>query len=171
MKAFLSATQKKAEDIQGAWRGPVGNYTKVMWRTLPIIAKDLNLSVYDKDYYTLDAVFYTEIDTQHFPVDSVYVKSIEIAYEHENQVNGSVNEIHKLQHFNAPLKVLVTYAPKNKQFEYLDKYCAIINNADIFGDITYSRQQLVIFGELISNQPTWSFWKYYRNSFNQIESI
>ena len=167
-KAFQIATQAKTTEIQCAWKGPQGNFTQVMRSTLPTIADDLKLVLYNADYYTLDAIFYTERDTQHFNKNTTYAKFIEIAFEHENQVNGAVAEINKLQLFNVPLKVLVTYVEKSNQAAHLERYSTIINDADVFGDFSYVCMQLVIFGEFIDNQPTWSFWKYLGRGFMEI---
>ena len=55
--------------------------------------------------------------------------------------------MNKLQLFNAPLKVLITYTQTELERKtYLDRYAKIIKWADIFNDFSTHRKQIVIFG-------------------------
>jgi hypothetical protein len=111
-KAFLNVVVNEEAQLANFWVDP--RYTDFMLRTLlPRIAVDLNLKVYTKDYYLMDSVFYQEMHQINFPLNQKYIKYIAIAFEHEHHANGSKAEIHRLQFYNTPLKVLVTYPTRN----------------------------------------------------------
>lgn len=164
-KAFLTAIAEYDKEIVSAWRGRQASFTALIRSTFPMLASELGLKVYNRDYYTLDAVFYTEKDEQHFNPDATYVKYIAVALEHENQVIGSEAEINKLQLFNVPLKVLITYAEGDSREYYLDRYAKIIQEADVFGDFSTARKQLVIFGRCDGLSACWSFYVYSSSGF------
>ena len=151
------------------WKGALTKFTETMRELLPIIADDLDVRVYNSDYYTLDAIFYHDKDDEHFPRTSVYAEYIAIAFEHENRVIGSEAEINKLQLFNAPLKVLVTYAGDQAKDYYLARYEKIIQQADIFRDIPTKKRQLVIFGTCDGNRTQWTFHVYTGNGFHELQ--
>ena len=170
---FWSALVEVLHQYQGKvvaiWKSPT-EYTRFI-RTdiVPELSKRLELQVYPTDYYTLDAIYYEEADRVHFPSQSTYAKWISIALEHENVLKGSCVEMNKLQLFNTPLKVLITYArPGRESKEYLDKYTDIIRSADIWGDIASQRRQLVVFGDMPELAPKWYGHAYEQNGFVQI---
>jgi hypothetical protein len=77
-----------------------------------------------------------------------------------------LGEMNKLQLFNAPLKVLITYARAGEDMEnVLLKYTKIIETADVFGDIARLRRQLVVFGDKIGAFPTWRSFLYETGGF------
>jgi hypothetical protein len=166
--AFCRVASTRKKDLVRYWKGNNTFYSKTIFAMLPEIATELTLSVYPRDYYTLDAVFYLQKDTEHFPESMTYVKKIEVAFEHENQLAGSEAEMNKLQLFSAPLKVLVTYATDKYRQQYLERYTKIIRCADAFSDIGTLRRQLVIFGELVSDQPRWYSYQYEQEGFVEI---
>jgi hypothetical protein len=132
-------------------------------------AGHLNLKIYNGDYYTLDAIFYDEKDVHNFPEHTTYAKYIVIALEHENRLCGTQVEINKLQLFNAPLKVLITYSNDEKEKErYLEMFKNVIKDADVFGDISTSRKQLVVFGSCDGTTTNWSFHVYRGGAFVRI---
>ena len=89
--------------------------------------------------------------------------------EHENYARGSCNEMNKLQLFNSPLKVLITYArPGFGLEEHLERYTKIVRWADAFGDFTIHRRQLVVFGDMPLGIPEWRGYAYESNGFVQI---
>jgi hypothetical protein len=117
--------------------------------------------VYSADYYTLVCIYYTERDTDHFSPDTTYAKYICIALEHENDIRGSAIEMNKLQLFNAPLKVLITYTQHaSERAAYLESYTKILRGADIFGDFATHRRQLVVFGDKQETTVNWRFYVY-----------
>lgn len=126
------------------------------------VAKELELLPYtEKDYYWLDAIFCEAYDHVHFPENSRYAKYIVVAIEHENDCDSSVIEMNKLQIYNAPLKVLITYCDSDKKTEeQLAKYSIIMNDADVFSDFDYLRRQLVIFGRLKGPIVDWNYYVY-----------
>jgi hypothetical protein len=150
----------KAE--HGAFRTAVGfeakSYTYFMRSNIfPKIARHLGLLAW-KGHYALDGMFYEERGTDNFGKFATYAKWISVALEHANKPTKTYEEINKLQTFNAPLKVLITYAAEGAESDaLLRKYEAVINDADVFGDIATLRQQLVIFG----TPRTASEWRFY----------
>lgn len=159
-------------DLMGCWSGNNTGYTKIMREFLPAIAQELALELYNKDYYTLDAIFHRGKDEDNFrifPDTYMYAKYIEIAFEHENSLRGSQVEMNKLQLFNTPLKVLVTYGNKPEQIEYLNTYASIIKSADIFHDISTLRKQLVIFGSCPEKTVIeWSGYVFVNGGFKEL---
>jgi hypothetical protein len=151
-------------------------YTDLMRNViLPNIASDIDLLYYThKDYYWLDAIFYEYKDSEHFDKDLTYAKFISIAIEHEHVHGGTQVEINKLQLFNTPLKVLITYLGSNStEGKLLDKYNNIISDADIFKDFSTHRKQLVIFGRKnkLGNSVDWKYYLYTGNGCNGFVSI
>jgi hypothetical protein len=73
--------------------------------------------------------------------------------------------MNKLQMFNAPLKVLITYAAEGAEGDsLLRKYEAVISESDVFSDIATLRQQLVIFGTPKTLRD-WRFYAYENDGF------
>jgi hypothetical protein len=72
--------------------------------------------------------------------------------------------MNKLQLFNAPLKVLITYAPPGGATDsLLRKYESIIKASDVFNDVATLRQQLVIIGTPKSTE--WRMYAYENDGF------
>ena len=171
--AFLRAISASKEDILARWYGPQADYTRLMRETvLPEIGNQLNIKVYSADYYTLDCIYYTERDTEYFSSNTTYAKYICIALEHENNVRSSATEMNKLQLFNAPLKVLITYtAPHaSERAAYLERYTKILQGADVFGDFATHRRQLVVFGDRQETTVNWHFYAYEATGFQEIHN-
>ena len=91
-EAFLSAIGQIEEILIKKWGAPREEYTKQISEIFPDITRQLGLKDYCAEYYKIDAVFYSELDTDNFPSKN-YAKFIEIAYEHENGVTESIEEI------------------------------------------------------------------------------
>jgi hypothetical protein len=73
--------------------------------------------------------------------------------------------MNKLQLFNAPLKVLITYAPSGPATDsLLHKYENIIRASDVFKDIATLRQQLVILGTP-KTVAEWRLYAYENDGF------
>ena len=154
--------------ICALWDDSKGYTTMMRKEILPQIAKNINLLAYsEKDYYWLDAIFYESPDTEHFDTESRYAKYIAVAIEHEHQIKGTAVEINKLQLFNAPLKVLISYPGKDRE-KFLSIYAKIVKNADVFSDASTLRKQLVVFGYKSGEKISWEFFYYDDGRFKQI---
>jgi len=156
-------------DIMTYWNQRKSYTRLIRDRVLPKTACLLNLNAYtEKDYYWLDSIFYKKKDENNFKPHEVYVHYISVAIEHEHVATGTAGEMNKLQLFNTPIKVLITY-PKScdKANELLEKYCKIIQEADIFSDFSSHRKQLVIFGYKGSS-VVWDYYSYNGRSFEII---
>ena len=154
---FAHAFLREVVCVEGSllemWTNPCA-YTLVMRSTiLPHVASRLGLASYcSRDYYGLDGILYEELDQQHFPLNSYYAKFLSVELEHENLPEGSAIEMNKLQIFNAPLKVLITYPRGKCTMKYLlERYARIFNWSDWANDTVTLRRQLVVFGQKASN--------------------
>lgn len=171
--ALRSALKQHAREIQKTWSGPKTEFSAVMLKKVfAETAKRLGLTAYPYDYYTLDCIFYEDRDTTHFPENAVYANYIAVAIEHENYLADTCHEMNKLQLFNVPLKVLITYARAGYGLEsFLIKYEAIIKSSDVFGDVASARKQLVVFGDRQGDFPTWRSFVYKENGFSEITPV
>ncbi|MGV3534051.1 MAG: hypothetical protein ACO1QR_16905 [Chthoniobacteraceae bacterium] len=167
--AFLHAATVAQVECLALWDAR-RDFTAHMLRVvLPAIAPHLQVQVYPWDYYTLDCVYFAERDTEHFGETSNYAKCLSIALEHENDIRGTAVEMNKLQLFNAPLKVLITYAGSEVQRRmYLERYSRIVQSADVFGDFAALRKQLVIFGDRDDCSVNWKFYVYEGSGFHEL---
>lgn len=166
--AFLKVVSSNPQ-ITSLWSSLTA-YTVVMLEDVfPAIAKELGISAWESDYYYLDSIFYVEKDDVHFGADERYAKCVNIAMEHEHIIDGTEVEMNKLQLFNTPLKVLITYSDDETQrVHYLNRYAKILQGADIFGDFATLRRQLVIFGSRSEQVVTWHFYAYEPTGFKAI---
>ena len=124
---------------------------------------------YSREYWSLDAIYYTAKQEKYFSQKATYAEYIAIALEHENNYKTSYEEINKLAIFSSPLKVLITY-PQGDFGKLLDEYADIISKADIFSNFDNLQRHLVIFGFLNKdkNQVDWKFFLYGSHRFNPI---
>jgi negative regulator of genetic competence, sporulation and motility len=113
----------------------------------PRVARELGLKSWNKEYYTLDGMLYEERGVDDTGKYATYANWISVAIEHENDSARAHEKMNKLQSFNAPLKVLITYAPPGDASEaLLRRYENLIRSSDVFNDVATLRQQLVILG-------------------------
>ncbi len=163
---FENIVKQEAAVLADTWTNR-RSLTMGMRRSIfPKLAESLGQQWYC-EYWGLDAVFYAQKDTKHFRQDATYAKYISVALEHENAPRWSTTEMNKLQIFNTPLKVLITYPGSGEAgAELLKSYSEIVADADIFEDISSLRRQLVIFGYRDgSNLPSWEGFVYHEGEF------
>jgi len=169
--AFLQAASAAETEIIARWDGPLRDYTSLMFTTVfPAIAPHLGVECYSGDYFLLDCIYYAERDIEHFSPNSYYAKYLSVSLEHENNIAGTAVEMNKLQLFNTPLKVLITYAhlPSERAL-FLERYAKIVRAADVFGDFATFRRQLVIFGSSREAAIDWHFFVYEESGFQEIQ--
>jgi hypothetical protein len=131
----------------------------------PKIARNLGLLAWNREYYALDGMFYEERGRDHSGKYTTYAKWISVALEHETKHANTLESIAKLQMFNAPLKVLTTYAAEGVESDsLLLRYAAVIGESDIFNDFSSLRQQLVIIGTPKTLRD-WRFYVYESDGF------
>jgi hypothetical protein len=164
--AFAAVMKAEHKNFRAAVGFEAKSYTYYMRSNIfPRIANRLGLSAWNKDYYGLDGVFYEERSTDNFGRFTPYAKWISVALEHANKPVKTYEEINKLQMYNAPLKVLITYAAEGTESDsLLKKYEAVIRDADIYNDVATQRQQLVIFGTPLTVLE-WRFYAYESDGF------
>lgn len=146
--AFISAMKSEEDAFRTALSFEPKSYKYFMRSTIyPKIARHLGLSSWNKEYYTLDGMFYEERGVDATGKFASYANWVSVAIEHENDASRAQETMNKLQLFNAPLKVLITYAPPGSATDsLLRKYENIIKASDVFKDVATLRQQLVIIG-------------------------
>ncbi|MGB6307334.1 MAG: hypothetical protein WBF89_06030 [Steroidobacteraceae bacterium] len=169
-REFRNAFVAVMESERAAFRTAVGFETKsynyyMRSSIFPKIARHLGLLSWKKEYYTLDGMFFEERGTDPLGSSGVYAKWISVALEHENAGSKSFEAMNKLQQFNAPLKVLITYADEGTETDsLLRKYERIMSTSDVFNDFANLRQQLVILGTPKTVRD-WRFYAYECDGF------
>jgi hypothetical protein len=131
----------------------------------PRVARHLRLLAWNKEYYTLDGMFYEERGLDDTGKYATYANWVSVAIEHEIDASKAPEMMNKLQLFNAPLKVLITYAATGPGTDsLLRRYESIIRASDVFHDVATLRQQLVILGTPKTVQE-WRFYAYENDGF------
>jgi hypothetical protein len=164
--AFVGVMKSEYHSFRTAVGFEAKSYTYFMRSNIfPKVAKSLGLLAWKKQYYSLDAMFYEERGLDNRGNYGVYAKWISVALEHVNHPAKTHEEINKLQAFNVPLKVLITYAAEGPETDLLlRRYEEVINESDVFNDVAHLRQQLVIFGTPKTVRD-WRFYVYENGGF------
>ena len=164
--AFVAVMKSERDGFRTAVGFETKSYNYFMRSSIfPKIARHLGLLSWRKEYYTLDGMFYEERGTDHSGNHATYAKWISVALEHENTGSNSFEIMNKLQMFNAPLKVMITYAAEGIETDLLlRKYETIMSAADVFGDFATLRRQLVILGTPKTVEE-WRFYAYECDGF------
>lgn len=164
--AFVTVMQNERQAFQTAVGFETKSYYYFMRSTIyPRVARQLGLQSWNKSYHTLDGMFYEERGVDDTGKYATYANWISVAIEHENDATRARENMNKLQSFNAPLKVLITYAAKGTATDtVLQKYEAIIKASDVFNDVATLRQQLVILGTP-KTVAEWRFYAYENGGF------
>lgn len=142
------------------------SYNYFMRSTIyPRIGRHLGLLAWNKEYYTLDGMLYEERGMDDTGKYATYANWVSVAIEHENDASLTQETMNKLQLFNAPLKVLITYSALGAATEsLLRKYENSIKASDVFNDFATLRQQLVILGTPKA-LAEWRFYAYENDGF------
>jgi hypothetical protein len=164
--AFVAVMKSEADGFRTAVGFETKSYNYFMRSTIyPRIARHLGLSSWNKEYYTLDGMLYEERGVDATGKYASYANWVSVAIEHENDASRAHETMNKLQLFNAPLKVLITYAPAGAATDsLLRKYEKIIRASDVFHDVATLRQQLVIIGTP-KTVAEWRLYAYENDGF------
>lgn len=164
--AFVAVMKAEHENFRAAVSFEAKSYTYFMRSNIfPKVARHLGLMAWNKDYYALDGMFYEERGRDNAGKYTTYAKWISVALEHATRPSRTHEEINKLQMFNAPLKVFITYVAEGAETEsLLSKYEAVIRDADAFNDVATVRKQLVILGSPQMVRE-WRFYVYESDGF------
>jgi hypothetical protein len=163
--AFLAVMQAERDDFRTAVGYETKSYNFFMRTTIyPRVARQLGLLAWNKEYYTLDGMLYEERGVDSTGKYATYANWISVAIEHENDSFRVQEKMNKLQSFNAPLKVLITYAADDATEALLRKCENLIKSADVFNDVATLRQQLVILGTPKTVRE-WRFYAYENGGF------
>jgi hypothetical protein len=164
--AFLAVMKAEKDAFRTALGFEAKSYKYFMRSTIyPKIARHLGLSSWNKEYYTLDGMFYEERGVDATGKFASYANWVSVAIEHENDSSRAQETMNKLQMFNAPLKVLITYAASGAATEsLLRKYENTVKASDVFNDVATLRQQLVIIGTP-KTAGDWRMYAYENDGF------
>ena len=164
--AFVAVMQSERDNFRTAVGFETKSYNFFVRTTIyPRVARQLGLLSWNKEYYTLDGMLYEERGTDETGKYATYANWISVAIEHENDSSRAHEKMNKLQSFNAPLKVLITYAAEGPASEaLLRKYENLIKTSDVFNDVATLRQQLVILGTPKTVRE-WRFYAYENDGF------
>ena len=164
--AFVAVMKSEHDSFRTAIGFETKSYNYFMRSTIyPRIARQLGLLSWNKEYYTLDGMFYEERGTDNTGKFASYANWVSVAIEHENDASQAQETMNKLQLFNAPLKVLITYAALGPATDsLLQKYESIIKASDVFNDVATLRQQLVVLGTP-KTVADWRFYAYENGGF------
>jgi hypothetical protein len=164
--AFVAVMKAEHDSFRTALGFETKSYNYFMRTNIyPKIAKHLNLLSWNKEYYTLNGMFYEERGTDNFGNYTAYAKWVSVAIEHDNNGSKALETINKLQLFNAPLKVLITYSAEGADTEaLLRKYEKVMSDADVLNDFATLRQQLLILGTPKTIKK-WRFYAYESDGF------
>jgi hypothetical protein len=164
--AFLAVMKSEHDSFRTAIGFETKSYNYFMRSTIyPRIGRQLGLLAWNKEYVTLDGMLYEERGTDETGKYASYANWISVAIEHENDVSKAQETMNKLQLFNAPLKVLITYAPIGPATDtLLRKYESVIEASDVFKDFATLRQQLVVIGTP-KTVAEWRFYAYENGGF------
>jgi hypothetical protein len=158
--------QSERDSFRAALDYETKSYNFYMRATIyPRVARQLGLLSWNKEYYTLDGMLYEERGVDNTGKYATYANWISVAIEHENDSSRAHEKMNKLQSFNAPLKVLITYVAEGAASEaLLRKYESLIKTSDVFNDVATLRQQLVILGTPKTVRE-WRFYAYENDGF------
>lgn len=164
--AFVSVMQSEHEGFRDAVGYESKSYYFFMRTTIyPRVARQLGLLSWNKEYYTLDGMLYEERGLDDTGKYATYANWISVAIEHEIDGSRAFEKMNKLQSFNAPLKVLITYAAEGRASDtLLHKYESLIKASDVFNDVATLRQQLVILATPKTARD-WRFYAYENDGF------
>jgi hypothetical protein len=164
--AFVAVMASEYASFRTAVGFETKSYNFFMRTTMyPRIARQLGLLAWNKEYYTLDGMLYEERGTDDTGKYATYANWVSVAIEHENEASKAQETMNKLQLFNAPLKVLISYAAVGAATDnLLRKYENIIKASDVFNDVATLRQQLVILGTP-KTVAEWRFYAYENDGF------
>ncbi len=164
--AFEAVLKTEQASFRTAVNFEVKSYVYFLRSSIyPKVAKQLELIAWNKEYHSLECMFYEERGTDNVGNHTAYAKWISVALEHEHTTAKSHEKLSKLQGFNAPLKVLITYAAEGLETDLLlRRYETVMSDADVFGDFSTLRQQLVIFGTP-KTVRAWRFYAYESDGF------
>jgi hypothetical protein len=165
--AFLAVMESEHDSFKTAIGFETKSYNYFMRSTIyPKIARHLGLLSWKKEYYTLDGMFYEERGVDDTGKYATYANWISVAIEHQNDASSGHEAMNKLQLFNAPLKVLITYAAHGAATDsLLRRYESISRASDVFNDFATLRQQLVILGTTPRTVGQWRFYAYEDGGF------
>lgn len=164
--AFVAVMKAERDEFRAAIGFETKSYRYFMRATIYArVARRLGLQSWKKEYYTLDGMLYEERGVDDTGRYATYANWISVAIEHETDAARAHETMNKLQLFNAPLKVLITYAAEGAATDaLLRRYENVIRASDVFRDVATLRQQLVVLGTPKTAEP-WRFYAYENDGF------
>jgi hypothetical protein len=169
--AFRQALARFSDEIVTLWVYPfrATPFTALMLDVVLAETSKLLGLQHQREYYTIDCLFVAEADYDEYGCP----RRFEAIIEHENDPKGTQDEMRKLLHFNAPLKVLITYSRAGQTHgegieNHLERFTTMIE-ASGSKDVACSSQRiLIIFGDKPEAETTWRSYLYARDGFREI---
>lgn len=148
---WYDVVSKRKTELLNIWRNNKEFTYKIKGSNgsiLSEIAKELDLSCYEQDYYFIDAIFFRKEDlTPKISPNSFWFRNIRIAFEHENNFRGGLyQEVSHLLLTACELRVLVTYPTDEDINIELDYLHDIISGSSLSNKISEEESFLLIFG-------------------------
>ena len=149
-KCFWERFEKicKDEELKDNWNN-TKKFTNRMLELLEYVVKEDN-SIIEREYFRIDLITYKDTKTQ---TSLGYLKNYSwdllSAIEHENDSRLWVDEVVKLAHISARLRVVIGYMPlseKQNQQKYIDEVSYVINDIMAWKQ-TRENEFLIIIGD------------------------
>lgn len=174
-QAWLTVVEQpeRLETLKRIWSNYKAFTSEIIFNSNSVItdvAKELKLECYNRDYYSLDAIFFNTTDKVPETNENTYwFKDIEIAFEHENTYNYNLfQEVAHLLITRCNLRVLVSY-PQNEK-EPISKYLhEVISSCSIANEIAEKENFLFILGYHYEGKCEWEGWVYASTDWKKIE--
>ncbi|MFW6225219.1 MAG: hypothetical protein ACOC4B_03040 [Bacteroidota bacterium] len=153
--AWVKTVNSRKNDIKNKWYN-FYEYTNLVLSSdnclLNNVANILNLNLYPNEYYSLDAVFYSDNDRIQKIIDTpenlYWFYNIKVAIEHENCFNIKLyQEVSHLLITDCDLKVLITYPNSiNQRDQIIDSLYEIVKKSKRCKEISDKASFIIING-------------------------
>lgn len=124
-KDFCKALEENGNAIQNIWNNK-SVFTEFIIKEIFNSILNKNYGYKDEhqyEYLKIDLVGWKDLDKSKLGAIPKYFEpyfwAFDVAIEHENDKGKWMDEVIKLSYINCPLRIVVGYAPRNMQAEYL----------------------------------------------------
>ena len=150
---FQKKINEHIKDVQKKWNNQ-SEFTELILKE--ISNKVLEKAKYEKkhqyEYLKIDLIGWKDLDKSELgaiPKNfESYFWAFDVAIEHENDKEKWMDEVIKLSYINCPLRIVIGYAPRNMQEEYLSyvsKALQFLNEK--YQSIRKSQEFMIILGD------------------------
>ncbi|MBQ9785489.1 MAG: hypothetical protein IJW29_08305 [Clostridia bacterium] len=153
-KDFCKALEENGNEIQNVWNNKSA-FTEFIIKKIfnSILNKNYGYkNEHQYEYLKIDLVGWKDLDKSELgaiPKNfESYFWAFDVAIEHENDKEKWMDEVIKLSYINCPLRIVIGYAPKDMQEEYLSyvsKALQILNEK--YQSIREGQKFMIILGD------------------------